>query len=116
MGRDCESPGSDHDSTTAAASAGGGGGAYDDEETGGGRASQEPKWDPNLLLKLNIYHTEDPGAGAAAAGGAGGAGTAAGSGDKSKRLYVLDLQLSRGHVCEFMQLSLQVIALLKTKR
>ena len=108
MGCDAESPDSDHDAIKAAA--GGCGGAAsdgdgDDEEDGGGTL-QAPQWDPNLLLKLNIYHTEDANAG----------GAAAGSSDKSKRLYVLDLQLSRGHVCEFMQLSLKVIALLKTRR
>jgi hypothetical protein len=105
MGCDAES---DHGATTAAGGCGGAAasdGDGDGEDVGGGTL-QAPQWDPNLLLKLNIYHTEDANAG----------GAAAGSSDKSKRLYVLDLQLSRGHVCEFMQLSLKVIALLKTRR
>ena len=105
MGCDAES---DHGATTAAGGCGGAAasdGDGDGEDVGGGTL-QAPQWDPNLLLKLNIYHTEDANAG----------GAAAGSLDKSKRLYVLDLQLSRGHVCEFMQLSLKVIALLKTRR
>jgi hypothetical protein len=79
----------------------------DDSHNNSGAVGEEAvgtppvQWDPNLVLKLNIYHTDD---------------AAANETEKVKRLYVLDLQLAEGHVCEFLQLSLQVISLLKTNR
>lgn len=85
------------DRHSSSSSGGGGAGSAGD-------VAPPVQWDPNLVLRLNIYHTDD----VAAAGGE--------PSGKVKRLYVLDLQLAEGHVCEFLQLSLKVIALLKTNR